>query len=464
MRILFVNPHYTHDPHTLLLHPPLGYAYMARSLRRAGHEVVHVDLPFEGNNVDALVARLDDVHPDLVGVTSVAQSYYHALEIARAVRSWRPTTPIVFGGPHVSFIGTECLTRHDCVDFVLLFDAEDSIVDLADALDSGGGTSALAKVPGLVFRDGPGVRTTAPSSPEMDLDRYGRPDRSIFDMRNYLDYDYETVVMTARGCPSRCTFCSTTIAGRTARWNSPTHVADEMETVAELGFSSIFFGDDTFSGDPRRAVAICEEITRRGLTIPWTSNMRAQDARPQVLDAMIEAGAYRVFVGFESVQEQTLRLVKKGTSPARLYKTAARIMAAGLELHASFIVGAPGDTPETLAATMDFIRLVNPTVATFNVMEPRPGTDVYANPRRYGITIPDKYWYETTSWLDMPVCHNDAMSARDIRDWVSRCYDEFCSPDFRDIANLRRLEPIRSQWDHAAEQVQKHLPLVGRPA
>ncbi len=66
-------------------------------------------------------------------------------------------------------------------------------------------------------------------------------------MRRYLDYDYETVIMTARGCPSRCTFCSTTIAGRTARWNTPEHVVDEMETIAEMGFSSsIFFGDDTF--------------------------------------------------------------------------------------------------------------------------------------------------------------------------------------------------------------------------
>ncbi|WP_431953315.1 B12-binding domain-containing radical SAM protein [Nocardia lijiangensis] len=460
MRVLFVNPHYTHDPHTLLLHPPLGYAYMARSLKKAGHEVVHVDLPFEGNSAEALIPRLDDLRPDLVGITSVAQSYFHAVELARTVRDWNPTIPVVFGGPHVSFIATECLQRHPSVGYVLLFDAEDSIVCLADALTSGGGTAALEKVPGLVFRDGLGIRATAPAPPEMHLDRYGQPDRSIFDLRNYLDYDYETVVMTARGCPSRCTFCSTTIAGRAARWNSPEHVADEMEAIAEMGFSSIFFGDDTFSGDPRRAVAICEEINRRKLSIPWTSNMRAQDARPHVLDAMRETGAYRVFVGFESIQERTLRLVKKGTSPARLYKTAQRIMGAGLELHASFIVGAPGDTPETLSATMDFIRLVNPTVATFNVMEPRPGTDLFANPGKYGITIPNRYWYETTDWLHLPVCHNDDMSAEDIRDWVSRCYDEFCSPDFRSDEHLQRVAPVRKHWDEAADQVQRHLPLT----
>jgi anaerobic magnesium-protoporphyrin IX monomethyl ester cyclase len=460
VRVLFVNPHYTHDPRTLLLHPPLAYGYMAASLKAAGHEVLHIDLPFKGNSPGSLASCLDVLRPDLVGVTCVAQSYFHALEIAAVVRAWNPQIPVVFGGPHVSFIASECLQRHPAVDYVLLFDAEDSIVELAEALSAGAEPERLEKVTGLAFRDGGLIRTTAPAPPETHLDRYGQPDRSIFDMAAYLGYDYETVVMTARGCPSRCTFCSTTIAGRTARWNSPQHVVDEIETVIGLGFSSIFFGDDTFSGDPGRAIAICREINRRGIDIPWTSNMRAQDARPQVLEAMTEAGAYRVFVGFESVQEKTLRLVKKGTSPARLYKTAARIMAADLELHASFIVGAPGDTPETLGATLDFIRLVNPTVATFNVMEPRPGTDVYQNPEKYGITIPDPFWYESTGWLDLPVAHTQAMSQEEIRDWVSRCYDEFCSPGFRAELELERLASVRRHWQEAADNVQRHLQLV----
>lgn len=460
MRVLFVNPHYTHDPHTLLLHPPLAYGYMATTLRRAGHEIMHVDLPFEGNSPKTLAHRLGDLRPGLVGVTSVAQSYFHALEIARVVKEWNADVPVVFGGPHVSFIATECLQRHPSVDFVLLFDAEDSVVALADALESGAESAALGGVPGLAYRHGGAVLSTPATAPVMDLDRYGRPDRGLFDMQRYLKYDYETVVMTARGCPSRCTFCSTTIAGRTARWNSPQHVVDEMEEVIDLGFSSIFFGDDTFSGDPRRAVAICEEIRRRGVSVPWTSNMRAQDARPQVLEAMTAAGAYRVFVGFESVQEGTLRLVKKGTTPARLYKTARRIMSAGLELHASFIVGAPGDTHESLAATMDFIRLINPTVATFNVMEPRPGTDVFAHPERYSIQIPDPYWYETTGWLDLPVCHTDSLTQQEIREWVNRCYDEFCSPDFRADDRIDGLAAVRRHWEDAAEKTQRHLPLL----
>ncbi len=447
MRVLFVNPHYTHDPFTLLLHPPLAYAYMTAVLRQSGHEVVHVDLPFEGNCVAALDRWLDDVRPDVVGVTSVAQSYFHALEIARRVKEHSPGVKVLFGGPHATFVARECLERHAAVDYVLSYDAEYSLRDLADALAQGAADEAMRRIPGLAFRSGAAIVESDAEPPLRDLDLLPAPDRSIFDMRRYLDYDYETVVMTARGCPSRCTFCSTTQIGRKYRWHGAAHVCDEVEEVLDMGFSSVFFGDDTFSGNTPRVLEICREIRRRRLSFPWTSNMRAIDARPDVLDAMREAGAYRVFMGFESIQNATLKMVKKGATPEKLYRVAQLVKSHGLELHTSFIIGAPGDTHESLAETLDFIRVIAPTVATFNVMEPRPGTDVYHNPSRYGIEIPDPYWYETTSWLRSPVCATETLTADEIGDWVARCYFEFCSAEFMADENLQRIEDVRAQWD-----------------
>ncbi len=446
MKVLLVNPHYTQDPFTLLLHPPLGYGYLAPALREHGHDVVHADLPFEGNTAEAVVPYLDEFKPDVVGITSVAQSYFHALEIARLVKAHRCEATVVFGGPHPTFIPHECLTRHASVDFVVLYDGEESFPLLVDALQSQGGSSDFEKVPGLSYRDGHAVKVTAPSAILRDLDSLPRVDRSIFDMKRYLRYDYETVIMTARGCPSRCTFCSTAKMGRQFRWHDVPRICDEVEEVLEIGFSSIFFGDDTFSGNRPRILAFCEEIKRRNIQVPWTSNMRALDVAPEVLDAMREAGAYRVFMGFESIQGDALNLMKKGTSFERMYHTAQLVKSHGLELHAAFIVGAPGDTHESLKMTMDYIRLIDPTVATFNVMEPRPGTDVYTNPSRYGLRIPNRYWYETTDWLHAPVCASDALSADEIGAWVHRCYDEFCSPDFRDPARLAPLSPLLEAW------------------
>lgn len=452
MRILFVNPHYPYDPFTLLLHPPLCYGYLATPLKQAGHAIAHADLPFEGNRPESVRPYLDSFRPELVGITCVAQSYLQALEVAREVKQWSPGTRVVLGGPHVTFIAEEVLERHACVDFVVRYDAERATAALANALAAGAAPGQLAQIAGLAYRDGDVVRATPPAPAESDLDQYGRPDRSLFDMKRYLDYDYETVVMTARGCPSRCTFCSTTQMGRRFRWNSVQHICDEIEEVLDLGFSSVFFGDDTFSGYPQRTIDFCKEVKRRKLRFNWTSNMRAVDARPPVLEAMREAGGYRVFVGYESVQGETLKLIKKGTTPEKLYRTAQTIKSFGIELHTAFIVGAPGDTHESLRETMDFIRLVDPTVATFNVMEPRPGTDVYTNPGKYGVTIPNPYWYETTDWVHMPVCRTETLTAEEIRDWVSRCYDEFCSDDFRSPEKLAPLEAVLQPWQAPAPQ------------
>jgi radical SAM superfamily enzyme YgiQ (UPF0313 family) len=446
MKILFVNPHYPYDPFTLLLHPPLAYGYMANTLRAGGHEVVHADLPFVGNTAEAVIPFLDGVRPDFVGVTC-AQSYLQALEVARVVKQWNPLVAVALGGPHVTFIPAEVLARHACVDYVLLFDAEDSMRALADALDARCSAAELRRIPGLAFRQDGVPQVTEPAAAISELDRYGRPDRSLFDMKRYLDYDYETVVMTARGCPSRCTFCSTTQMGRRFRWNSVPHICDEIEQVLDLGFSSIFFGDDTFSGHPQRVIDFCDELRRRRLRVRWTSNMRALDARPKVLEAMAQAGGYRVFVGFESVQGGTLRLLKKGTTPERLYKAAQLIKSFGIELHTAFIIGAPGDTHETLNATLDFIRLVDPAVATFNVMEPRPGTDVFSNPAKYGVTIPNRYWYETSDWVHSPVCSTETLTAPEIREWVSRCYEEFCSAEFRANDKLEPLADVAQHWE-----------------
>jgi anaerobic magnesium-protoporphyrin IX monomethyl ester cyclase len=101
-------------------------------------------------------------------------------------------------------------------------------------------------------------------------------------------------------------------------------------------------------------------------------------------------------------------------------------------------------------------------VATFNVMEPRPGTDVYANPLAYGIHIPDPYWYETSSWVDSPVCYLDTLTSSEIRSWVERCYDEFCSPEFRSPEVMHALRSITHDWDQSVDASQvidtpKHL-------
>jgi len=436
MKVLFVNPHYPIDPKTLLLHPPLCYGYLSNCLKKRGHEVVHVDLPFIGNKAESVLEVLSAFKPDMLGITCVAQSYCQALEIAKLTKERSPQTAICLGGPHVSFIPEECLKRHPYIDYIILFDGELSFCELLDALNSKKPKLGLNTVAGLAWRSNGSIIINTPSLPSGSLDNF-TPDRSIFDMKAYHKHDYETVIMTARGCPGHCAFCSTSKAGRRYRPHGIDYVMQQIHEVLDLGFSSVFFGDDTFVANKIRVLKICEEITKQGLDFKWTCNMRAVDATPDVLDGMRRAGAYRVFVGFETIQPNALEIVGKGVNANVLYNSARMIKASGLELHTSFIIGAPGDTNESLEATMDFIRLINPTLATFNVIEPRPGTDLYHNPSKYGVHLINPYWYESNEWIQSPVCYTDNLTTEQIRLWVDRAYREFCSLDFRSQENLQ---------------------------
>ena len=264
MKILFINPHYTFDPYTLLLHPPLAYGSLSNFLKKDGHEVFHADLPFCGNQAHSAVSFIEAIKPDIIGLTCVAQSFYHAKEIATLIKENFPYLPIVIGGPLVTFVPTDMLLRHSCFDYLILYDGEDSFAQLAIAIEQKASAEQLKQIDGLAFKDMDGsIIITEPAAPVFDLDYYPIPDRTIFDLDNYRKYDYETVIVTSRGCPSRCSFCSTTLTGRNFRFNSPVRVVDEIEEVLDMGFNSVFFGDDTFSGNSKRVIEICKELNRR---------------------------------------------------------------------------------------------------------------------------------------------------------------------------------------------------------
>ena len=124
MKVLFINPHYPMRTETVLLHPPLGFAYMASDLKREGHSVQVLDLPMRNNDPYCESSFIESLKPDVVGITCVTQSYCQAIEIANFVDQLLPQTWIVLGGPHVTFTPEETLARHTSVDFVLLFDGD----------------------------------------------------------------------------------------------------------------------------------------------------------------------------------------------------------------------------------------------------------------------------------------------------------------------------------------------------
>jgi radical SAM superfamily enzyme YgiQ (UPF0313 family) len=184
--------------------------------------------------------------------------------------------------------------------------------------------------------------------------------------------------------------------GRRYRFRSAANVVDEMERDIQLcpqvrTSGEFFFEDDTFTVDGARAMAICEEILRRGLRVRFSVNARADSSDPELFKLMKRAGCRELLVGFESGDPELLREMKKRITVEQSREFVARAREAGLEVHGCFVIGLPGETPATAARTIDFAMGLGLDTLQFSGAVPFPGTDLFA-------LCQSKGWLKTTDW------------------------------------------------------------------
>ena len=429
MNVIYINPYMPINDELTIRHPPLGIGFLSTALKSAGHSVYFIDLPMilPEKRLKVIREYIENLTDVVVGITCVTQSYAIALSIAKYIKVNWPFVPIIMGGPHVTFTAQETLSRHKQIDYVIMYDGEETTVKLVNAIQKG--KTDFHTINGLAYKNENGEVTIVPcKSPEMNLDIYGYPDRSIFDIPKYLENDYETVIMTARGCPNRCAFCSTSIMGRTYRANSVEHVLNEIQSVLDMGFQSVFFGDDTFPADVNRTLELCDAIISSSLKFDWTCNMRVMDVKPKLIEKMRKAGMYRTFIGYESFDQDILTQFGKGSNFNMQVDAARTLHEYGVELHSSMIVGCKNDTWNSVLENVDFLRdVIKPTIATFNTIEIRPGTDVFLNPEKYGYYVSDRFWYEKQNCTDSIHVHTNNLSEQDIRNLCGASYSRFYS-------------------------------------
>ena len=238
------------------------------------------------------------------------------------------------------------------------------------------------------------------------------------------------VILSGRGCPNRCSYCviPQTINGHVFRKRSPKDVVDELEFILnnfeDLG--EVFFEDDTFTADPKHVRAICELILERKLKITWSCNARA-DVPLDLLQLMKKAGAREMCVGFESASPEVLKNIRKGvknTDKAIEFVKNAR--KANLLVHGCFMVGNPGDTPETLRMTLDYAKKLSPNTAQFYPIMAYPGTEAYKEALESGALQTKDY----NQWLDKDGFHRTTiqrgeLSSQDLVDFCDKARREF---------------------------------------
>jgi anaerobic magnesium-protoporphyrin IX monomethyl ester cyclase len=394
--------------------PPLGLGYLASFLKLKGHEVDIIDFNISQNRID-----LNEY--DVVGISCDTARYLSALELAKQVRKTK--AKIVMGGPHVTFMDEEPL-KNGLADYIVRGEGEETMAELLDSIE---GKFAVDEVAGISFmHKSEIIRTPDRKAPDFSI--IPPPDRKLLKIESYQWLEMGgrkiTSLLTSRGCPYNCTFCSSSMfSGTTWRALSAEKVVDEIEDiVCNYGFDGIAFLDDNFTLNPKRVKNICREIIRRRLDTYWWCFSRADIllSNEDMVKEMAEAGARYIFIGFESSKEDTLKHYKKRITTEQSVEAVKLLKSHGISTHASFIIGDITETKGMALDTIRFARELSPDAVQFSILTPYPGTQLFKEVKERIFT----YNWNLYDCLH-PVFRLDYLRPEDLQKLLKKAYINF---------------------------------------
>ena len=417
MKVLFVNPPQTASKYKFMgvIAPPLGIAYMAGVLQENNIDVEILDASAEDMDFKDVEKELLKRKPDLVALTAITPTIGRALETAQVVKETLPDSIVVMGGYHPTFNFIETLEDEN-VDIVIRGEGEYIMLNLVQALEN---QSSLHDVKGIVFEDKNSKEIVVnPEAPLIqDLDELPFPALNLLPMKKYrlLDMDtHMTTMITTRGCPMQCSFCSSAaMHGKKIRERSVENIVDEIEYLnTNYDIDTIAFMDDTFTLKKRKVMAICDEILKRNIEIMWGCTSRVDTLDEKLLKKMKEAGCITIFIGVESADQQQLDNMCKNTTIAKIenaFKIAHKLK---IRTIASVALGMPGDTKEIMNKTVKFVHKLKPNYAIYSLATPYPGTRFYKEAFEKNL-IKIKDWSKYT--LITPILETIDCSLNDMR-------------------------------------------------
>jgi radical SAM superfamily enzyme YgiQ (UPF0313 family) len=345
--------------------PRLGPLLLGTIMRDRGWDVeLFVE---EVRPIDAAALR----DADIVAISTITATAPRAYAIADRARALGKT--VLMGGPHVTFLAEEALGH---ADFVLRGEAEATLPDFLEAWRSGGD---LSVVPGLSRREKGQPVHNSPAPLVGDLDTLPYPDFSLLRSGPPRVGGRRIIpVQTSRGCPFHCSFCSVTgMFGKAYRFRSTDHILGELRRY-DSRRNVVFFYDDNFTADRKRAKALCAAMIREKFKFRWTTQVRADVARdPELVDIMKRAGCHTVFIGFESVNPKTLVGMRKAQTVADLDRAVLVLRRRGIHIHGMFVFGFDQDDWSTVRTTVRWAKNARLTSTQFLILTPLPGSDFY---------------------------------------------------------------------------------------
>lgn len=361
--------------------PPVSQLLVTTVLKEAGHDARILDAAALQMSMDDIKETIRQEKYDVIQMLTSTMTVVEDAEILDELKQVRPELKTMVTGSQPTFMPQATLARKG-IDFIILREQEAICRDLVNALEKGG--DEYKKVQGIGFKDESGHLVINPPAPMIkDLDELPIADRTMLPKNvEYFNPIVKrlpfTTMFTTRGCTAKCTYCTSPFFyGEKVRFRSAEKVLAEMEYCQNLGYREIFFRDELFTASKKRVLEICQGIKDRKLDLTWICSSRVNNVDDEILAPMKDAGCHLIRFGVESGVQEILDNVRKDITVEETRRALQLCHKYKIDTHAHCIIGSPGETKETIEQTLKFIIEIDPTIITFGITTPYPGTPLF---------------------------------------------------------------------------------------
>jgi radical SAM superfamily enzyme YgiQ (UPF0313 family) len=373
-----------------ILAPPLGMVYLAALLKEKGYEAGFIDANILNLNKNEIIKRLNDFKPDYVLYNSITDNLQDTLSWIKEIRN-DYNKPVIIGGPHMEIYPKETLT-HECIDYGVVGDGWETLPELLNALEH---NKDLSNIQGLVFRKDGNVVLTEARPKRVSLEDVPFPARYLLANEKYDTVLSKarpiTIMITALGCPYKCTYCCT---DTNLRARSAEHIVAEVEEcIKEYGIKEIEFYDETFTVNRKKMNKFLDLIESKCLKFYWSVRTRVDCVDKDLLGRMAKHGCIRVNFGIESGDEDVLRAINRNMSIETIRNAVKWAKDAGIMTFGFFMIGLPQDTKQSIEKTLNLMLELDLDFMQLNKFTMLPNSQIYEN---YKKETGQDFWREYT--------------------------------------------------------------------
>lgn len=419
MRILLINPPFNRLKEIDTSSFPIGLGYIAAMLEKKGYytRIYNANVGQETKEfklydpinrsrshnkyVSALKNKdhyvwqeikkvIEDFKPDVVGITTTSEMYGSSVKVANLSKEVFPEVPVVLGGVHCTICPDQVIKEKN-VDIVVRGEGEYAMLEICNALKD---KKSLDNIEGIAFKKAGEIITTPNREFIEDLDELPIPARHLL-LHPEIPQSIN-VMLTTRGCPFDCTFCSSPFLWkRRLRQRKPENIIKEIKVlVDEFKVPHFRIWDDTFTANKENVIALCKLIIKAGIhkKVTWDISNRVDAINEETLKWLRKANCVKMGVGIEFGSEKMLKLSKKRITKDQIRKAAKLIRKNGFLFHSFWMMGFPEETKEDIKESIEFIKELKPDCALVNIVTPHPATELHDQLVKMGILTADYDW------------------------------------------------------------------------